>query len=212
MISNIIGAAILVLCAASASATVVTLQPGSEGKDAAINNASKSNTTQGSDQHLTVNWGTPNQFGLIEFDLSLFAGQSVSSASLSLYADLNAFAGQTYSLSTNTSAWNEGTVKWSNAPSFDPAFASILTTAGSKWYTFDVTNAVNAWLGGTANHGFRLSETNGNHYFASSDHNNALLRPKLTFDTVAAEVPEPASMSLFAIALLGAGALTRRRK
>lgn len=211
MFAKIAATAVLALTALSASATVITIQPnGAAGKDAAINNGQASQTQNGNSGSLTINYAVQHQDALIEFDLTPYLGQTAFSAYLSIYSVANTSAGQNYSIHANNGAWDEATVKFGTAPSYGPMISSITTTLGSKWYTFDVTSTVHGWLQGAPNYGFRLHETNGITYFASSDNGNALIRPKLVMD--AAQVPEPASMALFALALLGAGVMTRRRK
>jgi hypothetical protein len=197
-----------------ANAALITIQPDSiAGKDAAINNQGISSLNWGSLPYLTINFGTTDQFGLIEFDLSAYSGQAIQSASLQLFAELNPFAGQVYSVSKNLGSWTESTVTYNTAPAVGPVLDTITTLNGPRWYAFDVTTAVSDWLGGEANYGFRLSETNGFVYFRSSDFPDAQFRPLLQFDT--APVPEPGTwmlMSTGLVALLSYGWRKRQRQ
>lgn len=205
-------AAALSLSAMVASADVITLQPGAEGKDTHVSNGSLTNMSTWNDmEHFVINWsGSSDKFGLIEFDLAPYAGQSVVSATLRLYAEYNRAGNQHYSISKNLSAWNESTVTYNTMPGAGAAIDSLVTVTNQDWYSFNVTSAVSGWLAGEANYGFRISETDGFIYFASSDHGNAAFRPILEVVT-AADVPEPASAALLAVGLLGF-ALSRRRK
>lgn len=210
MFKKLAFAAVLALSAMHASAEIITLQPGAEGKDADIADTYVADYNFGTSEFMVVNWaGSEDKFGLIEFDLTPYAGRTVLAASLRLYAVYNTWGGQQYAVSQNLSAWDEQTITYNSKPAAGAAIDTLLTVNDQHWYSFNVTSAISGWLAGQANYGFRISETNGFLYFASSDHGDAALRPVL--EIVVADVPEPASAALLAMGLLGLG-LARRRK
>ncbi len=213
-------ACVLLAAAAVASAAPVTLQPG-DGKDAQIADGSLAGTNFGNSSELIINWaGNLRSVGLIEFDLSAYAGGSVSSATLGLFHTANGSAGSTYKAYRITSAWAEGTVTFNTAPTFDATPVASMTIGDSSqgvYRNWDVTAVVNDWLSGTyANYGLWIEEIpvsgSATAYFASSDWGGSAYDPKLTMDyTAPAGVPEPASLLLVGAALASAGLARRRR-
>ena len=131
-------------------------------------------TTQGfsfsrHDGFLTHSWFAGGdafkESGLIQFDLSSIPAGHVLSAELVLFHAENAVPADTiFNIYQNTSAWSSSTVTWSSLPSFQAAPLSSISLTGDPGnsYSFDVTGAVNSWLGGTApNDGFTIQARTG---------------------------------------------------
>ena len=147
-----------------ASSETLTLQPGSEGKDADVGDEFPINNS-GSYTALYVGWdGFGKWRAYLEFDLSpnpLPAGAVVTSVSLYLYR-----YGGSGSVSIGvfqvTSSWVESSIIWNIQPSSSSEaedFYTISTATGWKyWY---VTDLVKGWLDGTiSNYGMLLKPTN----------------------------------------------------
>lgn len=112
-----------------------------------------------------IGWGGSDiKIGLLKFDLSgLDKSRPVKSASLKLY---NCFAGSDAAVKVDAklinSAWNESTVTYQTRPAAGETLSTVTLQGGrnyndpGKWYSFDVTRAVQAWQGGTANNGIML--------------------------------------------------------
>ena len=160
------GALLALPCAANA--TVVVLQPpGATGKDTQIDNGAPNTNWEpvaAVSRYLTVNWQDNNRsIGLIEFDLSSIpGGAAISSATLSLYHELNTCNPCRYDVFRITSAWTEGTVTYNTAPTIDPvAWASLVIgdSSAELYRSWDVTALVSAWVNGVySNFGMWIEE------------------------------------------------------
>jgi hypothetical protein len=105
--------------------------------------------------------GVKNRRSLAQFDISSIpAGSTIDSASLRLCATAVPAATRTYNAHQVTAAWVETTVTWANQPTVAAsATASATTPASASCMTWTVTADVAAWMGGTANNGWRISDS-----------------------------------------------------
>ena len=186
--------------------TTLILQPGVEGKDAVVLNYSAGtyNTTNYGDTKDFYSWswtwegGNPvDERSLIQFDLSTMPkGAKIISANLTLYADNftginikghNRVSNSNASyLKRITSSWEENKVTWNTQPSTTSINQITLpkSTSGGQDYVVNVTSHVaDMYQNPDSNHGFMLQLIKEMRYaglfFASSDHPNPALRPKL---------------------------------
>ncbi|MFN8298551.1 MAG: DNRLRE domain-containing protein [Chitinophagales bacterium] len=193
----------LVVCYQVPSSNCITLQPDSTaGIDAHIFELTP-NTASGSWPDFSASQWTYNSVpgedrGLIKFDLSAIpAGATVTSATLSLYANINSVGGYlgmpTYGnnnasyLKFVTGSWGENTVTWNNQPTTTTAGQILLPQATSTvmdYTNIDVTSFAQSWVNTPAqNNGMMLDMIGTNFYnsmiFCSSDNPIASKRPKL---------------------------------
>jgi len=204
-IRSLLGAALLALSSVTMADTVTPSQVGNLGN----------NSNLASDGFLTVNWSdaTPN-IGLIQFDLSAYAGDNVSSATLNLFQRWNSAPGAVFGLYANTSAWTSaisGNV--SDGPSFAATPVAQFTIGDwnqGVWRSADVTAIVNDWTHGVLpNYGLtleRIDSTNPLVYFSSGLANTDAPTLSLT-----ASVPEPENIALLLAGVACLAAVARRR-
>ena len=97
----------------------------------------------------------------VQFDVSSIpAGSTVSSATLTLCATTVPSSTRTYDAHLVTSSWSEGSVTWNTQPSVAGAATDSATTPGSAaCMTWTTTSDVQAWVDGTANNGWRISDS-----------------------------------------------------
>ncbi len=158
-----------------ASGTMIIIQP-SPGNYASV----ILDTTQGlsftvQDSFLTHDtiMGTDafKESDLLQFELGAIPVGRVLSAELVLFHAENAVAaGSVFNVYQNTSPWSSSTVTWTMLPSFaaTPLSSVALTGDPGTSYSFDVTSAVNAWLGGTgSNDGFTIQAAGGDNPIAA---------------------------------------------
>jgi hypothetical protein len=170
---------------------------------------------------LTVNWyDAAYNYGLIQFDLSALAGDTITSASLDLYHIYNSDPASIFGVFRNTASWNSLTTDYNNAPSYDPTAIvtkNITDSGGGIVEAFDVTGLVQNWVNGTfANDGIsfiRTNQTNPVLYFAATGHGSDAEQLIVNFTSPVPSVPEPTPLGLFGAGLLGlAGIATLRRR
>lgn len=135
--------------------------------------------------------------GYIKFDLaSISTDKNISRAQLYLFGIESTAHGMHESLTgANHSVlcrvsepWQEETLSWSNMPSFDLSGAVLLDSCNTlKDYVIDVTNHVRDMVENPdENFGWIIKQQNEVYYrkmiFASSDHENEAVRPKLVIE------------------------------
>ncbi|WP_160174561.1 kelch repeat-containing protein [Archangium violaceum] len=182
-------------------ALVLTLQPGAEGKDSRIfshpEHADEPAGNHGYLEALSWMWdGRPaSQRGLIDFDLSpLPPGSILAKATLHLSADPTHWTGghsgvNALRVASILSPWDEASVTWNNQPSIEHRLADLLlpSTSPDQDYQIDITDRIARELAQPdAYHGFILELMTEEPYrsvvFASSDHPNPRLHPKLVLE------------------------------
>jgi len=152
-------------------------------------------------------------WALIQFeDLSSLPG-NVQSVKLELYRYTGSGTGTTVSAYQITSDWVENSVTWNTQPTTNGTAVDTITVTSdlNVWHSIDITSLYNAWKAGTAtNYGveIRTGTNNGETFgYYSSESGTADLRPRLVI-----VVPEPASMSLVALASLTMWVRRRRQR
>ena len=168
-------------------------------------------------------------FPLIRFDLSPFAGQTVSGSGTLTLNVVSTFSGlavsQTVEVHAILVSWVEGTVTWNSfgpgpisGTNYDATALQTATLSVSPGSVVTYNNipaaTIQSWINTPAsNFGILLlSTTNVNQQdivFASRE-STAAIGPQLTFNAVAAGVPEPANLATGGLALLGAILAVRR--
>jgi hypothetical protein len=189
--------------------TTLVLQPnGVDGKDALVASCVPCgyNTTNfgSGDEFSAIAWtnsGNESDVrGLISFDLnSIPSGSVVTNAKLSLYFNPNPSSGnmgsQHSTLSGSNSAylkkiispWNENTVTWDNQPATTISGQVLLSSSSNNAQDYpdiDITTLTQEMVNNPAqNMGFMIQLYDESAYrgllFASSDHPNSSLHPKL---------------------------------
>ena len=99
--------------------------------------------------------------GFVQFDVSsILAGSTVSSATLTLCATAVPAATRTYEVYRVTASWVEAGVTWNTQPTVAAsATGSSTTPAAPGCMTWTVTADVQAWVDGTTNYGWRISDS-----------------------------------------------------
>ena len=131
-----------------------------------------------------------NRRTFVRFDLAPCAipgGAVVTSASLELHMTSAPTAGRTHEARRVAASWTETGVTWANQPlvALTPTATATTGTTSGVPLTWDVTPDVQAFIGGTANDGWRIgdasegSATERRAVFASAESGTAAERPVL---------------------------------
>jgi len=166
----------------------ITLQPGSEGKDADVQE-SIPNNNNGNYPELWVGYTVAKWRAYLEFDLSpnpLPAGAVVTNATLYLYQfyGSGSVSVGVYQVTDN---WGESFITWNNQPissSYARDYYTISASSGT-WRYWYVDDLVKGWLDGSiSNYGILLKPTNESSNttyakFYSSDTGDSTKHPKL---------------------------------
>ncbi len=197
-------------------ASTITLQPGSEGKDAYIKAATPS-MNLGTESFFVVRGGILSQHSilLIEFNLSIIPEHAVVTNAL---LALDKVSGSTESLLNVyriTSDWSETDVTYENQPSFDLS-VPIANIGGiallNTFVEWDITEFVHYWHEyPSENYGLEMRSWSGltNVFFRTSDYEtHTSLRPKLTITY--SMIPEP--LSIILVGLSGIFLMLRKYK
>ena len=176
-----------------ASTQYITLQPGAEGIDTAVESAFPTNNYA-----LWPFTGIGNSVSTIvrtyiEFDLSSVPTDAIiTDADLKLYQySTNGTDNFTIGLYKIASDWDESTIDWDPQPtsSTDAEIIINITAGAVTWKSWDIDTLVQGWLDGTiTNYGMLLKDTDESSvntiaYFYTSDYTtDTTKRPKLEID------------------------------
>jgi len=162
--TNSAGPVIATVTVTVAPIETLTLQPGSEGKDASVNDDEfYLDTNKGDSGYLFAgNNGFINRT-YIQFDLNpnpLPVGAVIIDARLKLYQDAitlkpGTFNGGLYPVTSN---WEENEITWNNQPtsSLDTVALPTLYDTTGTWVTCHIEDFVKGWLDGSiSNYGHR---------------------------------------------------------
>ncbi|HYV94023.1 MAG TPA: DNRLRE domain-containing protein [Chitinophagales bacterium] len=206
-------AALVSLTSQLCAQVTLTLQPDSAGKDAIVDSyypASDNSTSPEFNSQAWTHSGYPeNERSLIDFDYSSIpSGAVIQYAYLTLYNNPNSVNGfqdgkHSHLSGTNqshllriTQPWQEN-VNWDNQPATDSVNEVVLLqdTNPNQDYILDITLLVQDRIDNPAvNYGFMLELDTESAYrcllFASSDHPDAALHPKLEISyTIPSQLP-----------------------
>jgi len=177
------------------SIETLTLQPGSEGKDAFVSTNESDNNIGDSNYLLVGNNGFNNRTYL-QFELDpnpLPADAVITDARLKLYKYAllvlpGTFNGGLYPV---TSDWEEDEITWNNQPTSSSTFVALPTlynTPGT-WVTCHIEDFVKGWLDGSiTNYGLLIKATNestedtGASFFSSDYATDITKHPILEID------------------------------
>jgi hypothetical protein len=110
--------------------------------------------------------GNRNRRSFVWFDVSwIESGATINKAELELCAGSQASGdSRTYEVHRVTSSWNETSIKWNNQPSVagSPTDSTKAPKDPGKCIKWNVKADVQAWVDGTPNHGWRISDQNEN--------------------------------------------------
>jgi len=195
--TNSAGPVITTVTVTVAPIETLTMQPGSEGKDASMSDDEfYLDTNSGDSGYLFAgNNGFKNRT-YIQFNLNpnpLPASAVITDARLKLYQDAmlilpGSFNGGLY---TVTSSWEENEITWNNQPnsSSDSVALPTLYDTNGTWVTCHIEDFVKGWLDGSiTNYGLLLkaidesSEDTGARFFSSDDVTDMTKRPILEID------------------------------
>lgn len=180
--TNSAGPVIATVTVTVAPIETLTLQPGSEGKDAFVNSDEfYPDLNVGDSVYLLAGDNGFNNRTYIKFDLNpnpLPAGAVITDARLKLYQDTililpGSFNGGFYTVTSN---WEENEITWNNQPtssSDSVALPTLYDTTGN-WVTCHIEDFVKGWLDDSiSNYGLLLkaidesSEDTGARFFSS---------------------------------------------
>lgn len=201
LLITLISATVLFSCEKSKDKTVF-LQPGpDDGIDAVVWNIAPEMTYPHYPELNSLAWTYHSNpcfmWGYIKFDLSdISPDKNLSRAVLYLSGCESASNGSSESLTGAnysvlcriTESWEPETVSWSNQPSFETTGAVLIDSCNTiENYAIDVTAHVREMIQNpAANFGWILKQQNETYYrkmvFASSDHEDEALRPKLVIE------------------------------
>ena len=108
-------------------------------------------------------WGSD---GLYRFDISSIpSGASIIKATFYIFYNkwtTTNPAGRMLNVYKITSDWNEDTVTWNTAPTYNPAASSYspVPATVNVWMKWDVTSDIEEFVSGTQNYGWRLRDDN----------------------------------------------------
>lgn len=182
----------------------LTLQPGSEGKDAVVSSRIPNTPVANGNnlEFIALAWTNNGVLdiyrGLIDFDMSeIPVGAQITNAVLYLYWDpVSTNPGHSTLSGTNasivqriTSNWTEATVTWNTQPTITTTNQVFVpqSSSGTQNYEINITNLVKDYHNDpSGSFGFLVRLQTETVYrsiiFASGDHSNFNLHPKLVVD------------------------------